>query len=234
VQEDAVIQQTPPEASSVLPLRAIIADDDPFVRRLVKEALQEAGIVVIAEATTGREAVELALYYRPHVVLMDIVMPDMDGITAMRRILGERPEQRVVLLTGSDDDEMALVGLRAGAAGFLTKDLPVEALPRALQAVTRGEAAVSRQLTTQLIEHLRRTPERQSSGMRPVRSPLTNREWEVLGLLAEQRSNAEIAEALVVSAATVRSHMKSILRKLDVHTREEAVEVAELMRQGGR
>ena len=118
---------------------------------------------------------------------------------------------------------MALTGLRAGAAGFLTKDLPVEALPRASRAVTRGEAAVSRAMTQQLIEYLRDQPERQS-GMRPVRSPLTNREWEVVGLLAEQRSNAEIAAALVVSSATVRSHMKSILRKLGVRTRQEAVE----------
>jgi two-component system, NarL family, response regulator LiaR len=213
------------------PLRAIIADDDPFVRRHVKDALRRAGVVVIAEATTGREAVDLSLHYRPDVVLMDIVMPDIDGITATHRIVNEQPDQRVILLTGSEDEDMAMAGLRAGAVGFLTKDLPVEALPRTLEAVTRGEMAMSRMLTARLIDYIRHVPDRQS-GMRPVRSPLTNREWEVLGLIAEQRSNAEIAAALVVSPATVRSHLKSILRKLHVRSREAAVEVAEQMRQG--
>src|SRR3954452_1957495 len=194
------------------PLRAIIADDDPFVRRLVKEALQAYGIVVIAEARTGREAVELTLFYRPDVVLMDVLMPEMDGIGATRQILSNNPDQQVILLTGSVDDEMALLGLRSGAAGFLTKD-SVEALPRALHAVARGEAAVSRSLTTTLIQYLRTLPE-PGPGMRPVHSPLTNREWEVMGLLEQRRSTAEIAEALFISPSTARSHVKSILRKL--------------------
>lgn len=231
--EHRVTKRTGHEAESATRLRAVVADDDAFVRRLIKEALQAAGIVVIAEASSGREAVGLTLHYRPDVVLMDIVMPEVDGIEATRRIIAERPDQRVILLTGTEDEDLALIGLRAGAVGFLTKALPVEALPRALEAAIRGEAAVSRSLTTHLIEHLRREPERKSD-MRPVRSPLTNREWEVLGLLAEQRSNADIAEALVVSSATVRSHMKSILRKLGVHSRQEAVEAAEQMRWGPR
>jgi NarL family two-component system response regulator LiaR len=227
-----LIQPPVTEAGSAKkPLSAIIADDDAFVRRLVKDVLQDAGMVVIAEASTGREAVELTLHYRPDVVLMDIVMPELDGITATRRIVATHPGQRVILLTGSEDEDMALIGLRAGAVGFLTKDVPVEALPRAVLAVSQGEVAISRALTASLIENLRRRPERPSD-MRPVRSPLTNREWEVLGLLAEQRSNADIAEALVVSAATVRSHMKNILRKLGARSRQEAVAVAERMRQG--
>jgi DNA-binding NarL/FixJ family response regulator len=97
--------------------RAIIADDDPFARRMIKEALQRADIVVIAEAQNGREAAELALHYRPEVVLMDVVMPELDGIAATRRILKEHPDQLVVILTSADDDEMGLLGLRAGAAG---------------------------------------------------------------------------------------------------------------------
>jgi NarL family two-component system response regulator LiaR len=214
-------------------LRAIIADDDAFSRRLVKDELHTAGIVVIAEASTGREAVELTLHYHPDAVLMDIVMPELDGITATRQIVAESPGEQVILLTGSEDEDMALVGLRAGAVGFLTKDMPVGALPRALRAVSKGETAISRALTTRLLEHLRRVPEHRRD-LRPVRSPLTNREWEVLGLLAEKRSNADIADALVVSPATVRSHMKSILRKLHVRSRGEAVEIAEQMRQGRR
>jgi DNA-binding NarL/FixJ family response regulator len=214
-------------------LRTIIADDDAFSRRLVKDELRTAGIVVIAEASTGREAVDLTLHYHPDAVLMDIVMPELDGITATRQIVAESPGEQVILLTGSEDEHMALVGLRAGAVGFLTKDLPVGALPRALRAVSKGETAISRALTTRLLEHLRRMPEHRRD-LRPVRSPLTNREWEVLGLLADKRSNADIAEALVVSPATVRSHMKSILRKLRVGSRGEAVEIAEQMRQGRR
>ena len=213
------------------PLRTIIADDDPFVRRHVKEALQAAGIVVIAEASTGREAVDLVLHYRPDAVLMDIVMPELDGISATRRILEAAPNQAIILLTGSEGDDMAMVGLRSGAAGFLTKDVPVEALPRALHAAARGETVISRSLTSRLIEQLRASPDRQT-GMRPLHSPLTNREWEVVALIADHHSNAQIASTLVVSPATVRSHIKSILRKLNVRSREEAVERAERMRVG--
>jgi two-component system, NarL family, response regulator LiaR len=226
VQHDA---STPGPGSG--PLKTIIADDDPFVRRLVKEALQAAGVVVIAEASTGREAVELVLHYRPDAVLMDVVMPELDGISATKRILDAAPDQAIILLTGSEDEDMAMVGLRSGAVGFLTKDRPVEALSRALHAAARGETVISRDLTTRLIKQLRATPDRQS-GMRPIHSPLTNREWEVVALIADRRSNAEIASTLVVSTATVRSHIKSILRKLNVRSREEAVELAERMRIG--
>lgn len=214
-------------------LRAIIADDDPFVRRLVKQALQATGIVVVAEARTGRDAVELTLFYNPDVVLMDVVMPGVDGIAATQQILARKPEQAVILLTGSADEELALLGLRAGAVGFLTKEASVDALPPALEAVAKGEAAVSRGLTRRLIEHLRSVPEARP-GMRPVHSPLTNREWEVIELLEEERSTAEIADALVVAHATARSHVKSILRKLHVTSRKEAVEAARALREGRR
>lgn len=217
--------------ASTDPLKVIIADDDAFVRRLVKEALQAEGITVIAEASNGRDAVELTLHYEPDAVLMDVLMPGLDGIAATRQILAATPEQSVILLTGSDDEDLGLLGLRAGASGFLTKDQPVESLTRALWAVSRGEAAISRHLATRLVEHLRAIPNRQTA-MRPVSSPLTTREWEVLTLIEEKRSNAEIADSLVVSMATVRSHVKSILRKLGVHSREEAVQVADRMREG--
>ena len=143
------------------PLRTIIADDDPFMRRVIKDALHAAGIDVIAEASTGREAVDLALHYRPDAVLMDIVMPELDGISATRRILAGAPTQSIILFTDSEDEDMALLGLRAGAAGLLTKDLPVEALSRALRAAARGEMIVSRRLTARLVEYLRSVPERQ-------------------------------------------------------------------------
>jgi NarL family two-component system response regulator LiaR len=226
-----VAGSTPHLARVARPLRVIVADSDRFVRRLIRDALQDAGLVVIAEATTGREAVELTLHYHPDVVLMDAGINGIDGFAATRRIIAESPHQLIIMLTGSEDEELALLGLRAGASGFLSKELPVEALPRALEGVARGEAAVSRSLTARLIAQLRAMSGRQPA-MRPVRSPLTNREWEVLGLLAERRSNADIAAALGVSPATVRSHVKNILRKLGVRSRERAVEVAEQMRQG--
>jgi two-component system, NarL family, response regulator LiaR len=103
------------------PLRVIVADDDPLARRVVRDALEAGGIVVIAEASTGREAVELSLYYKPDVVLMDLVMPDGDGIQATRRIVAREPRVEVVILTSADDDEVGIVGLRAGASGFLNK-----------------------------------------------------------------------------------------------------------------
>ena len=226
-------ESTPRVVLSARPVRVIVADDDPFVRRLVKDALQNAGIVVIAEASSGREAVELTLHYHPDVALIDVSMPDVDGFAATRRIVAQSPRQLVVLLTGPENEEVALLGLRAGASGFLSKDLPVEALPQVVKAAARGEAAVSRSLTARLIAHLRRLTEGQPE-MRPIRSPLTNREWEVVGILAERRSNSDIAAELAVSPATVRSHMKSIRRKLGVQSREDAVEVAEQLRRGWR
>jgi two-component system, NarL family, response regulator LiaR len=213
-------------------VRAIIADDDPFARRTIRDALQRSGIVVIAEAHNGRQAVELALHYRPHVVLMDVVMPELDGIAATRRIVKEIPGQIVVILTSSDEEEMGMLGLRAGAVGFLTKDLDVDVLPQALRGALEGEAVISRRLGMRLVEQLRTAPQG-GRGVRPVKSPLTAREWEVIDLLDEGKTTDQIAEALVVSGETVRSHVKNILRKLEVSSREDAVAEARRMRGGG-
>lgn len=212
-------------------LRAIIADDDPFARRVIKDALQEHGIVVIAEATTGREALELTLHYGPDIVLLDIVMPELDGIATTERILLQRPDQLVVILTGADQEDLAIRALRAGAVGYLTKDLDVDALPRALEGVLAGEAAISRGLARRLIEHLRDSPEG-AAGLRPIKSPLTAREWEVVDLLAERRSTEEMAHELVLATETVRSHVKNLMRKLGVRSREDAVAAAQRMRLG--
>ena len=211
------------------PVRVVVADDDPFARKMIKEALRRAGIVVIAEAQNGRQAVELTRHYHPDVVLMDIVMPELDGIAATRRIVQENPGQIVVILTTADDDEIGLLGLRAGARGFLAKDVDVDVLPQALHGALNGEAAISRRLSMRLVEHVRRAPNG-PGGMRPVKSPLTSREWEVLDLLAQSKTTDEIAEQLVLASETVRSHIKNILRKLDVRSRGQAVAVAERMR----
>jgi two-component system, NarL family, response regulator LiaR len=226
---DPVTEQPPPDSEARL--TAIIADDDPFARRMIKDSLQRAGIVVIAEANDGREAVELCRYYRPGVLLMDVMMPGLDGIAATRQIAADMPDQLIVILTSGDDDEMGLLGLQAGAAGFLSKDVDLEALPRILRGVSIGEGAVSRRLTMRLVSQLQRSAE-SAKGMRPVKSPLTPREWEVVDLLYENKTTDEIADALFVTRETVRSHVKNILRKLDARTRGEAVDAAQRMRGG--
>ena len=211
-------------------IRALITDDDPLVRRLIRDTLQADNMTVIAEATTGREAVELALFYRPDVVVMDYMMPEMDGIEATRRIHDQDDSIRVVLLTGSDDEALGIRGLRAGASGFLSKDIDLDSLPRALRGSIDGEAAISRRLAMQLIRHFRSAPAG-ATGLRPVRSNLTGREWEVLDLLAGGASNQDIARELVLSAETVRTHLKNLYRKLGVQSRKEAVAAADRLRE---
>jgi DNA-binding NarL/FixJ family response regulator len=212
------------------PLRTLVSDDDPLVRRLIRDTLQRERVTVVAEATTGREAVELALFYRPDVVVMDYMMPEMDGIEATRRIYAQAPEIRVVLLTGSSDESLGMRGLRAGAAGFLSKDMDLDSLPRALRASLEGEAAISRKLAMQLVQHYRSAP-LGGVGLRPVRSHLTDREWEVLDLLTGGATTDDIARVLVLSNETVRSHLKNLYRKLGVRSREDAVEAATRMRE---
>jgi NarL family two-component system response regulator LiaR len=214
-------------------MRVIVADDDPLARRMIKDALQRANVIVVAEAHNGHEAVELCLHYEPDIVVMDVVMPEIDGIAATRRILKQVPDQAVVLLTSTDEEQMGLLGLRAGAIGFLSKDLDIDILPRALQRALDGEAVISRRLGMRLVEHLRTAPEG-GIGMRPIKSPLTAREWEVIDLLDQGMTTDQIAESLVLSSETVRSHVKNILRKLDARSRGEAVAAAQRMRRGGR
>ena len=210
-------------------LRVIVTDDDPLVRRLITITLRHAGITVIAEAESGREGVELALFYQPDVVLMDYMMPGMDGVEATRRIHAHEPAIAVIMFTSLDDDELALRALGAGAAGYLSKDIELAALPRVLRGVADGEAAIPRRLATKLIERYRNAP-RGACGLRPVRSALTDREWEVLDLVATGASTEAIAESLVLSSETIRSHLKSVYRKLGVSSRVAAVKAAEQMR----
>jgi NarL family two-component system response regulator LiaR len=231
VGDQANMETASEELEAGEPMRVIVADDDPFARRMIKESLQRAGVIVVAEAPDGRQAVELTMFYRPDVVLMDVVMPEIDGISATRQIVQAAPEQLVVMLTSSDETEMGFLGLRAGAVGYLSKDVDVDVLPRALRGTLNGEAAISRRLSMQLIEQFRKAPEA-SAGMRPVRSPLTAREWEVIDLLIQGQTTDEIAESLVLSHETVRSHIKNLMRKLGAKTRGEAIALAQKARGG--
>ena len=211
-------------------MRLIIADPDPLARRVIRDSLSSTdGIVVVAEAKDGTELVELATHYKPEVVLTEIGLPSVDGIEACRRILAKAPDVRVVMFSVNQDREVEIRALRAGASGVLSKDSSIESVVRAIRGVAGGEAAISRLLTMHLIEIVRRTSET-GTGLRPVKSVLTSREWEVLDLICAGASTRQIAESLFLSDDTVYSHSKSILRKLGVHSRSEAVVAAEQLR----
>jgi DNA-binding NarL/FixJ family response regulator len=209
--------------------RAVVADDDPFARRAIGQALRDAGIAVVAEAADGAEAIELARQHKPDLVLMDIKMGEIDGIAATRRIVNERPGQLVILISGARDEDLAVLGLRVGARGYLSKDIPLDAFVRAVHGALGGEAAVSRFLMRRLIDQLQFVPTI-GAGYRPVHSPLTRREWEVLDLICDGRSTEEMAKVFVVSEETIRSHVKRILQKLGVHSRQQAVATVRRMR----
>ena len=212
-------------------LRIVLADPDPLARRAIRDFLQaDGGFVVAAEAKDGLEAIELARHYRPDLLLMETAMPRIDGISACYEVVARAPEVRIVMLSVAQDREVQVRALRAGAAGFLSKDIPIESVVRALRAVAGGEAAVTRQLTSYLLEELRSTAAN-GIGMRPVKSPLTTREWEVLDLICAAASTHEISAKLFLSEDTVYSHTKSILRKLGVHSRTDAVAIAAQLRR---
>jgi DNA-binding NarL/FixJ family response regulator len=209
-------------------IRVLIADPDALARRTVRDVLAEdPGVTVVAQASDAREAAEWARYYRPDVVLAEAEMPAGDGVELARELARDVPESRVVLLSSRDEDDLPLRAVRAGAAGWLTKDVDPAVLPRVVRKVADGEAAIPRHLVVRMLEWMRETPD---TGWRPVRSRLTSREWEMVDLLADGASTEAIAEQLVLSPATVYSHVKSLLRKLEVHSRREAVQAAERLR----
>jgi NarL family two-component system response regulator LiaR len=210
-------------------VRVLLVDQDPLVRRVVRDALTAGGISVVAEAGDGREAVDLSSRCKPDVVLMDLVLPELDGPTAIRRIVSASPLVRVVVLTAAKDAPAGIAALKAGASGYVTKDVELSSLPRIIAAVANGEAAVSRAFVSVLIDRLRSAPEG-NAGLRPVRSRLTPREWEVLDLLCAGYSLDDVTDTLVVSPETVRSHLQRAMRKLGVHSREAAVEAVRELR----
>jgi DNA-binding NarL/FixJ family response regulator len=213
-------------------IRVLLADDQTLVRdgfRLILNA--EADIEVVGAAADGGEAIELARAARPDVVLMDIRMPELDGIEATRRLLAEEPGTRVLMLTTFDLDEYVIDAFRAGASGFLLKTAPRDQLVAAVRTVHAGEALLAPASTRRLIEQFARPPSES-----PALAALTARERDVLCLLAGGLTNAEIAARLVVEPSTVKSHVAHILFKLDLRDRVQAVVFAYesgLVRPGG-
>jgi DNA-binding NarL/FixJ family response regulator len=204
-------------------IRVLIADDEALVRTGLRMILAaEPDIEVIGEARTGREAVDLAAGLGPDVVLMDIRMPEMDGLEATER-LAKAGGPRVVLLTTFDLDEHVFRALRAGANGFLLKDTPAEQLVAAIRAAAVGDALLAPSVTRRLIETFARRP---SIGIPSGFDSLTERETEVLQLMARGFSNAEIADELQVGEATIKTHVARVLSKLGVRDRVQAVVAA--------
>jgi DNA-binding NarL/FixJ family response regulator len=211
-------------------VRVVIADADSLARHVLREMLAQHGLAVIAEATTAAEAADLAAFYHPDVALIEEGLMGSDPAGVPTAIHARYPDVAVVLLATVPDEDRALRALRAGASGYLSKDLEPGVLARSVRGVAHGEAAVSRRLAMKIIESGRRSP-RDGRGLRPVRSELTDREWEVLDLLASGARTEEIARALVLSTETVRSHLKNLYRKLGVRSRDEAVDAARRLRE---
>ena len=207
-------------------IRVLLVDDQALLRKGFRMILEEeAGIEVVGEASGGEEAVALTHQLHPDVVLMDVRMPDMDGIEATSRIVSSDTEARVLILTTFDLDEYAFAGLRAGASGFLLKDVPPAGLISAIQVVARGDAVVSPRITRRLLDtfaHELPADGSRLEGHETELDELTEREREVLIQMAEGFSNAEIAEHLFVSEATVKSHVGKILTKLGLRDRVQA------------
>ena len=221
--------RSPAASRPVTDLRVLIVDQDPLVRRVVRGALSGGDIAVVAEGTDGLEAVRLASEHVPDVVLMDVVLPELDGPTAIREIVSASPLVRVVVFTAAKEADAGIGALKAGASGYVNKDVDLGALPRIIRAVADGEPAVARSFVSVMIDRLRETPEG-NIGLRPVRSELTAREWEVLDLLSSGLTTDEVTEALVVSSETVRSHLQRAMRKLGVHSKEAAIEAVRQVR----
>jgi DNA-binding NarL/FixJ family response regulator len=205
-------------------IRVLVADDQRVVREglvLLLELL--GGIEVVGAAADGEQAMALAADLRPDVVLMDLRMPRLDGVAATRRLRERDPGVRVIALTTYDDEHSVMEAVRAGARGYLTKDARAEEIRQALEAVVRGEAAIDPAVQHHLLDALV-TGAPATAGTLP--DGLTPREAEVLSLIAEGLSNAEIAHRLVVSEATVKSHINHLFTKIGVRDRAQAVTYA--------
>jgi DNA-binding NarL/FixJ family response regulator len=199
------------------PIRLVIADDHPVVRTGLQGMLAaQPGLEVVGEAATGTEAVALADELRPTVVLMDLRMPEMDGVTAIKQIKARQPAAHILVLTTYDSDADILRAIEAGATGYLLKDAPREELFRAIRAAAQGKAVLAPTVAARLMGQVRV----------PARETLSPREIEVLSLVARGSSNKEIARQLHISESTVKSHLIHIFGKLEVADRTAAVTTA--------
>lgn len=210
-------------------MRVIIADDHALFRDSLRSLLTERGIEVVGEATNGREAVDLAERYRPDVVLMDLAMPELDGLAATRMISRSAPEVTVVVLTASNEDEDLFEAIKAGAQGYLVKDLPADRFFHLLEGAGRGEPALTPKLARRLLTELAHPTT--TAQLSQSSDPLTTREREVLeSMVGGVTTNRSLAHHLGISENTIKFHVRNILDKLHLHNRAQVVSFA--LRQG--
>ena len=199
-------------------IRILIADDHAIVREGLRTLIgTEPGMDLVSEAADGVEAVQKACSLRPDVVLLDMVMPRMDGLEAIHQMKRECPEARVLVLTSFSHDDKVFPAIKAGALGYLLKNASPQALLQAIRDVHRGEPTMSPDIASKLMRELQR-----ASDLPPTEEPLTGREMDVLQLVAQGLTNQEIAETLVIGVGTVRTHVSSILAKLHLANRTQA------------
>jgi DNA-binding NarL/FixJ family response regulator len=205
------------------PIRVLLVDDQALFREGLRTLLSiRPDLEVVGEAGDGEEALRLARQLRPAIVLMDLQMPRLDGVEATRRLRLECPESRVIALTTFDDDETVFEGLRAGAVGYLLKDTPSEKLIEAIHAAARGESFLEPSIAAKVLAEFNRMSPGQAPSSPSLAEPLSDRERQVLRLLASGASNREIAAALVIAEGTAKNHVTSILAKLGVRDRTQA------------
>lgn len=209
------------------PIRLLIADDHPLFRDGLRVLLESVpDLLVLGEATTGIEVMEEAISLQPDLILMDIQMPGLNGIEATRRILQTSPHIRILILTMFEDDESVFAAIRAGARGYLLKGSVQEETLRAIRAVASGEAIFGPAIASRLMHYFSSLQPAGRSGPTHFFPELTEREYEILTLIAQRKSNADIATRLILSPKTVRNHVSNILSKLQVADRAEAMRAA--------
>jgi len=210
--------------------RVVLAEPDATLRRRMRDDLQATpDLVVTAAVGGGNDALELITHYRPDVAILELLVPPLSGIDLTRRITARLPGVRVLIHSACAEIDRQMEAFQAGASGFLAKGASPGVLVGAVRSLLRGAAVVPRHLETIMVERLRAIPE-EGNGMRPIRSTLTPREWEVADLMTQGLGTTEIAAELVLAEGTVYTHIKNILRKLDVHSREEAIAATNRMR----
>jgi two-component system, NarL family, nitrate/nitrite response regulator NarL len=210
------------------PLRVLVADYDGLARAMMRAALNDADrIAIVLSAADGRETVQLARYYRPTVLICELDIPPAGATDLITQVLTVSPTTRALTISAGDP-RAALAALRAGAVGHIAKETDPEQLARIVEQVADGQPVIPGQLLGPLLELIREMPD---GGWRPLHSRLTTREWEIIELLEKGASTHQIADQLVLSATTIYSHVKSVLRKLAVHNRNDAITAAKQLRK---
>jgi DNA-binding NarL/FixJ family response regulator len=206
-----------------IPIRVLIADDQALFREGLHLLLStQSDLHVVGEASNGEEALHLASTLSPDVILMDLRMPVLDGVSATRRLHDMQSKSKVIVLTTFDDDDAVFDGLRAGAVGYLLKDVPAEQLVEAIRTVARGESFLQPSITAKVVSEFARLSHQGSASAQPLIEPLSERELEILRMVSQGASNKEIADHASITVGTVKNHLTSILGKLAVRDRTQA------------